>query len=200
MKQPNRVLECWATVFGILWAVFMFTGCQTGTQLFADPGLPAGGVSDVFRPGDWVIITFSGTDSPLPTYQEVVKEDGTITPSLIGTVVVNGKTAGELQKELQQKYSKLYNNLTVTVISQGRVYYVTGEVRSPGPKPYLGGTDIVKAIATAGDFTEFANKKKVRLTHDGRTRIINVPDAIEDPQYHVPVYPGDKIVVPRRFF
>jgi protein involved in polysaccharide export with SLBB domain len=65
----------------------------------------------------------------------------------------------------------------------------------------LGETDIVKAISAAGDFTDFANKRKVRLTTaDGHTKIINVRKAIEDPQYDVPVYPGDKIFVPRRFF
>jgi protein involved in polysaccharide export with SLBB domain len=206
MKKTKRLSQCWVMVMGMLWAGLLLTGCQTGAPVFADfPGAPkgraVGDASDVFRVGDWVAVAYSGTDAQIPTHVEAVKEDGAITPPLIGTVVAGGKTAGDLQKEIQEKYNKLYRNLTVTVLSQQRFYYVSGEVRSPGPKPYLGETDIVKAISAASDFTDFANKRKVRLiSADGHTKIVNVRKAIEDPQYHVPVFPGDKIIVPRRFF
>ena len=95
---------------------------------------------------------------------------------------------------------KLYKNLTVTILTQARYYYVSGEVRKPGPEPYLGETDIIKAISAAGDFTDFASKRSVRVTRaDGRTEVVNVRRAIDDPQYDVPIYPGDKIVVKRRW-
>jgi len=58
---------------------------------------------------------------------------------------------------------------------------------------------IVKAIAVAGGFTDFAKKTKVRLTRGSHTEIINVEKAISDPRYDVPIFPGDKIFVPRRF-
>jgi len=200
INEPKRGALSWAAVFGVVGTLFLLAGCQIGGPMFADWEAPAGSTSDNFSVGDWVAVAFSGTDSPPPGYQEVVKGDGTINPPMVGTVVAAGKTPGELQKELQDKYDRIYNHLTVTVTSQGRYYYVSGEVRAPGPKAYLGETDIIKAISAAGDFTDFANKKKVRLTHNGHTRVINVLDAIEDTQFHVSVYPGDKIVVPRRFF
>jgi protein involved in polysaccharide export with SLBB domain len=91
--------------------------------------------------------------------------------------------------------------MTVTIIPADRFYYVTGEVKKPGPEPYLGETDIIKAISAALDFTDFGNKHKVRLTRaNGQTQVINVQRILDDPQYDVPVYPGDKIYVPRRLF
>ena len=67
-------------------------------------------LSDTFRVGDVVAVTFSGTSQDISPHQERIKEDGTITLSLVGPVVAAGKTPGELQKELQQKYNKYYKH------------------------------------------------------------------------------------------
>ena len=210
MKSLWKIAGQGIVVSGILWAGVFVTGC--GTPVFSDApvaGLPDPaaniGTSDKFRTGDAVAITFSGTSVETPLikdYMETIKEDGTITPPFdVGSIAAAGKTPGELQNELRDKYNALFKHMTVTVQSNSRFYYVIGEVRKPGPEPYLGQTDIIKAISAAGDFTDFANKKKVRLTRaDGRTEEINVLQAIDDPQYDVPVYPGDKVVVKRRLF
>jgi polysaccharide export outer membrane protein len=161
-------------------------------------------VTDKFRIGDQVMINFSGSsgqDPPLQPHKEAVKEDGTITPPLVGSAVAAGKTPGELQTELQEMYKRLYKNLTVTVIPADRYYYVTGEVRKPGPEPYLGETDIIKAIAAAMDFTDYANKTKVRVVRaNGQTEIVNVKKIQKGASIDVPIYPGDKIIVKRRLF
>ncbi len=68
-------------------------------------------------------------------HEETIKEDGTITLPLIGSVYAVGKTAGELQNEIYTNYvPKYYVRLTVTVKSGDRVYYVGGEVKSPGSR------------------------------------------------------------------
>lgn len=156
--------------------------------------------ASVFSAGETVTVSFSGLEVPPPNYEERIKEDGTLTMPLIGKVVAAGKSPGDLQKELQEKYNKFYRNITVTVRDLERYFYVDGEVKSPGPKLYLGDTDIVKAITAGGGFTDFAKKTKVRLTRDGRTQTINWVKAVEDSRYNVPVYPGDQIVVPRRLW
>jgi polysaccharide biosynthesis/export protein len=208
MKPLWRVAGRGIVLSGILWAGLFLAGCGTKPTQFAP--LPSEletstkvGSSDMYRIGDAVAISFSGTVSTEPLlqpYVETIKEDGTINPPLIGSVVAAARTPGDLQKEVQDRYNKLYKNLTVTIITQARYYYVTGEVRKPGPEPYLGETDIIKAISAAGDFTDFASKRSVRVTRaDGRTEIVNVLRAIDDPQYDVPIYPGDKIVIKRRW-
>jgi len=82
------------------------------------------------------------------------------------------KTAGELQNEIYDLYvPKLYRHLTVTVSTGDRVYYVTGEVKLPGRQLYAGQMTVTKAITTAGDFTDFANHRKVWLIRANGQRI-----------------------------
>ncbi len=210
MKPLWKLAGRGIVVLGILGVGLFLTGC-TAPVYPTDPipGLPDPaaniGTTDIFHIGDGVMITFSGTSSTekvISDYTETIKGDGMINPPFeIGSVKADGQTPGDLQKELQNRYNALFRHLTVTVQSNNRFYYVSGEVRKPGPEPYLGKTDIIKAISAAGDFTDFANKKRVRLTRsDGHTEIVNVLHAIDDPQYDVPIYPGDKIVVKRRLF
>jgi polysaccharide export outer membrane protein len=214
MKELKRISGCLFAVLGLVGTFLLLTGCHS-PPVYADFSMtstagvlttnkpvyqrPTTGKTDDLRVGDVVTINFNSGDQPiLPQHQEAIKDDGKITPPYVGSVVAAGKSTGELQAELQQKYNRLYVNMTVTVISKDRYYYVSGEVKSPGPKTYLGETDIIKAISSAGDFTDFANKRKVQLIHsDNKTEVIDVKKAIKDSQYDVPVYPGDKIVVPR---
>ncbi len=131
----------------------------------------------------------------------LIAEDGTISLPLIGKVQAAGKTPGELQDDIARLYVPAYYvSLNVTVTAQYRVYYVGGEVVHPGPELYNGETTLTKAIQTAGDFTQFASHK-VWLTRKDGTRIkVNVDKALRDPTKDPPVFPGDEIHVPRRYF
>ena len=155
-----------------------------------------------FHVGETVIVDLTGTADQIPEHSEPIKEDGTITMPLIGKVQAAGKTAGELQNEIQNLYvPQYYVRLTVTVKSEDRVYYVGGEVNKAGPILYVGETTVTKAIQSAGDFTDFANRRKVWLIRANGKRIkVNCNKAFEDPSSDPPVYPGDQIQVPRRFF
>jgi polysaccharide export outer membrane protein len=207
MKQPRSSKARGLVLSGILWATLFIIGCQAPSYQELPPDVldptESMGRSDKFRIGDQVLVNFSGSvpDMILQPHKEAVKEDKTITPPLVGPVVAAGRTPGDLQRELQEKYNALYKNLTVTVLPADRYYYVTGEVKKPGPEPYLGETDIIKAISAAYDFTDFANKKSVRLTRaNGKTEVVNVQKIINGNADDVPVYPGDKILVKRRLF
>ena len=190
----------WVVALGIIF-VGLFSGCQTGTKLADLPAAPG----NRFHVGDLVTIGFNclsgATTDCLPIHQERVHEDGNITLSLIGSVSALNKTTGELQKEIHDRYvPKYFPELTVTVAGESTFFYVDGEVVNRGQKEYPGEMTVVKAISMAGGFTDFAKKTKVRLTRGGHSEIINAQKAIKDPQYDVPVYPGDKIFVYRRLF
>jgi polysaccharide export outer membrane protein len=168
-----------------------------------EPG-PAQGVgrADVFRVDDVVTVSVGGIAAEvIKDHEERIKEDGSITLYLVGKVQAAGKTAGELQTELQEKYEVYYRNPVVTVKSFQRVYYVGGEVKRPGPQVYLGETTVTKAIQAAGDFTDFAQKRSIRVIRaDGTTVTVNFGKLLDDPHLDPPIYPGDKIHVPRRIF
>lgn len=203
----------------VLLAILLFSGCATkqepvvfpsdpvatgaSTDKTPQPAVqPAVRTSEVLDIGDEVIVIFS--DSALQPHDERIKEDGTVTLQYVGAVKAAGKTPGELQKELQALYVPKYyqpGRLTVTVRTQERYYYVGGEVRMAGPKVYPGAMTVTKAIQTAGDFTDFANKKKITLTRvAGTTITVNWKKANKDPSQDPPVFPGDKIQVPRRWW
>lgn len=156
---------------------------------------------EVLRVGDSLTITFMDTPNLIPVFDEKIKEDGTITLALNQIFKADGKTRGTLEKEIRDRYVPDYfKSLTVTIRQQEstRWYYIDGEVRGPSRQIYNSRTTVSKAIASAGGFTDFANKKKVKLTRaDGRTFTVNCVKALENPVLDLEIYPGDKIHVPR---
>jgi protein involved in polysaccharide export with SLBB domain len=79
-----------------------------------------------------------------------------------------------------------------------RFYSVGGEVYQKGRQLYIGKTTVLRAIASCGDFTEFANRRKVEITRaDGRREIMDCKAALRDPRLDRPICPGDHINVPR---
>ena len=174
-------------------AVNQTTGSRGATQ----------GESDKLQVGNTVRLEFSNLSSsnPLQPFEEQIKDTGTITPPLIGSVKAVGKTTGELQNEIQTAYNKYYVSMTVTVKAPDRFYSVGGEVKMPNRQIYMGGTTVIKAIQSAGDLTEYANHKKIQLTRaNGKTYTINYDKVLKNPQLDLPVYPGDQIHVPQRWW
>ncbi|HWD93000.1 MAG TPA: polysaccharide biosynthesis/export family protein [Verrucomicrobiae bacterium] len=197
IEQLRKAAGVWLAVAGII-SVGLLSGCQTGPKF---PDLPPS-AGNLFHIGDMVTVSFVSVGQGaevMPAHSERIHEDGTITLSLIGPIVAAGKTAGDLQKEIHDRYvPRFYTDLNVTVHGEGTYFYVDGEVVQRGAKEYPGDMTIVKAISVAGGFTDFARRSKVRLTRGGHTETINVQKAISDPRYDVAVFPGDKIFVPRR--
>jgi len=200
---------------GLLFTGVILTGCYSSSidPIFSDTptppvmtGSPSTGytVAEVarFHVGDTVSVTLTGLPESIEPHVEPIKEDGTITMPNIGHVQAVGKTAGELQNEIYNLYvPKLYRHLTVTVNTGDRVYYVTGEVKGPGRQLYVGQMSVTKAITSAGDFTDFANHKKVWLTRANGQRIkVNCAKIQAGKAEDPPVYPNDQIQVPRRIF
>jgi polysaccharide export outer membrane protein len=152
--------------------------------------------------GDTITVQLEGLIDTIPPHEESIKEDGTITLDLIGHVKAAGRTAGELQNAIHDAYvPAYYTHVTVTVKTGDRVFYVRGEVHNPGRQIYVGEITVTKAITSAGDFTDFANRKKVVLTRANNQRYkLNCVKILDGEAPDPPVYPGDQIEVTRRAF
>jgi polysaccharide export outer membrane protein len=153
--------------------------------------------------GDVVSVTFTGLPETVEPLDKPIKEDGTITLPDVGRVKAVGKTIGELEDAIHDLYvPKVYLHLNVTVkTSSDRVYYIRGEVRAPGRLIYAGPITVSKAITSAGDFTDFANRSSVILTRSNGDRFrLNLNKILAGDQPDPPVYPGDQIEVGRRLF
>lgn len=155
-----------------------------------------------YRPGDKILIDF--TDNPgIPSlWQQVIREDGTITLPLNQTLVAAGKRKGDLEEAIQNLYvPRILKRLTVNVRAEQRTYFVSGEVKTPGQREHTGLMTAMKAIAASGDFTDFADKGDIDIIRSsGEIIKMNGKDALRDSSKDVPVYPGDRIHVNRRLF
>ena len=195
---------------GLLLAVVLFAaGCETTRPQPVNLG---GGTSDVplpvnsadsLEPGNQITITFSGLSTiPVP-YICRIREDGTISPPhLKNPVTAAGKTIGELESELEQAYvPDIYKTINVTIKTADRFFYVGGEVRQPSRQIFIGRITVTQAIQSAGDFTDFADQRSVRVIRaSGEVDIVDCKAALDDPTKDLTVYPGDNIVVERRLF
>jgi hypothetical protein len=77
-------------------------------------------------------------------------------------------------------------------------YYVSGEVRAPNRQVYVRRVTLLQAIASAGGFTDFADRTWVELTFaDGSSQIVNCIEAQDNPNLDPEVHPGDRIFAPR---
>lgn len=220
----KSVLGRWGVVCGMLAAMLALAGCQSAPQQYAEvPGVgaPAGAAGetpatnastttgagrndsiDILHSGDMLTVNFSDLPYQQPSIEQRIRSDGTITLIQNQSFTAADKTTGQLEKEIRERYvPKIFVNMTVSVLhsKESQFYYVGGEVKLPGRQVYISRIKVLGAIKSAGDFTDFANKKDVQLTRaDGRTYKLNCKQALKDPKLDLEVFPGDNITVFRR--
>jgi polysaccharide export outer membrane protein len=201
-------------VFGTTFIWLLLAGCQTSDPQFVDPKASAtntpaansmpgpGDRPEIINIGDSLTITFMDLPFKQDPIERTVASDGTITLIDNQIFTAAGKNRGELEREIRTNYvPRLYPRMTVTIKPLERFFFVGGEVRGPGAQRYVTPITVLKAIQSAGDFTDFAQRKKIRLTRlNGKKLTINWYDAQKDTALDPPVYPGDTIHVPRRMF
>jgi protein involved in polysaccharide export with SLBB domain len=175
---------------------------QPGIDASSGAGAPMADSADVIHVQDALTITLSDLPYVQPPIEERVKDDGTINLIENQKFNVGGKKRGVVEEEIYHRYvPKLFKTITVSVQKQKdtQFYYVGGEVKLPSREVYISRITVLKAIQSAGWFTDFASKTKVQLTRaDGRVMIINCKKALKNPKLDLEVYPGDTIHVPRK--
>ena len=75
-----------------------------------------------------------------------------------------------------------------------------GEVRLPQRVLYTSDMTLIKAIAAAGGFTDYANKRSVRVHRGEQVVQVNAGKALKEPREDLPLKPGDTIEVKRSIF
>jgi polysaccharide export outer membrane protein len=192
------------SLLGLL--LFLSAGCETpsGPGVGAAPSQAPPAIArqrvDEIQPGDRLTIEFSDVNPSPPGTIQVVRDDGTITLPLSLEVKAAGKLKGELQKEIKDLYvPRYFRRLTVNIKTDDRFFFVGGEVRLPARQAYIGQMTVLKAVQSAGDFTDFANRKNVKIIRqNGRVDTENCIKARKNPKLDLPVFPGDIVHVERR--
>lgn len=198
-------------VLAMAWMlVFAFTGCMgsggSGGSMSPPPtSSTAGDASnpDVIRRGDVLLIRLTGVpDNEGGVYEETVIDEGTISMPLLGSFKAAGKTLGQLKSEIEAAYreKKIYATPNVTVSQSQRFINVLGEVRAPQRVVFTPDMTILKAISACGGFTDYAQKREVKLSRGSKVYVFNAVEALKDPSKDIPLQAGDQIQVPRTIF
>ncbi len=196
--------RCFPLLFAacVAWC-FCWTGCETNKpgpvqvrELFP---------LDQIRAQDKLVIVFN--DIPAGAggggalvHEVTVPEDGMITLHLNRNFDVKGRSVADVQQMIKTNYvPRVYLNLTPTVTIKERYFFVYGEVRRADRYIYTPDLTVLKAVATAGGYTDFAYRSGIELTiFSGKKFTINGKVAEKNPAHDMKVLPGEKIHVPRR--
>ena len=122
----------------------------------------------------------------------IVDETGNIYYPQFGKMHVAEQTIDQIREELQGKVNKFMENASVFVKLVNRTITVLGEVRSPGQHEMdKNQLSVFEAIGTAGDITDFGNRRTVKLireTQAGKevTSIdLTDPNLVSSPNYYI---------------
>lgn len=154
-------------------------------------------------PADVVSVTV--WKNPELSTEAPVLPDGHITVPLVGRVLADGLSTEELQDLISQEMGEYVTAPDVTVVVRGvnsKRVSVIGEVPRNGPVSLGVNTRILDALSMAGGFTNFADKKRVKVirgTDEGEQEFRFNYDAYvkgKAPGTNIRLIPGDIVVVP----
>jgi len=149
----------------------------------------------ILGPNDRIRLKVYGESDITGEYE--INNTGQVSIPLAGHIKAAGSTTRQLEKAIASALAKgIVRDPRVNVeIAQYRPYYILGEVKKSGEYPYRHGLTVMDAVASAGGFTYRANENKVLLRRSGAGVEETLP--LDAP---VPVFPGDNIRIPERYF
>jgi len=149
----------------------------------------------VLGPNDRIRVKVYG--EPEITGEYEIDTGGQVSVPLAGRLRAAGQTTRQLERTITSALSKgIVRDPRVNVeIAVYRPYYILGEVKKSGEYPYRLGLTVMDAVASAGGFTYRANENKVYLRRAG-----GGGEEIYGLDSPVPVFPGDNIRIPERYF
>ena len=124
---------------------------------------------------------------------------GIISLPYIQDIKAAGLSARELSQHIAATFVKknILRDPKVSVeILDYRPFYIQGEVNKGGEYPYKSNMDIRNAVAVAGGYTYRAEQSIAMVRREGNDKILRVDLS----KGNFPVYPGDSIEIPERFF
>ena len=195
----------------LLLACLLLTGCGGfgGGDSSTTSPMPApapGAVSttnDEMRVGDKIVVRLTGVPDGEYVIEAQIPASGDITvPLLTQSFHAAGRNTADLAAEISNAYKtqKIYTNPNITVLPEERYVNVGGDVRGPTRVAYTTDLTLLSAINSCGGFTEYANRRAVRIIRGQDVLQVDCVAAARTPGADPPVYPGDQIYVPRTMF
>jgi protein involved in polysaccharide export with SLBB domain len=181
-----------------LFLILAIAGIGAGLSVHASAQTPPSASSAegyMLGPNDRIRLKVYGESDITGEYE--IDNNGQVSIPLAGHIKAAGATTRQLEKAIASALAKgIVRDPRVNVeIAQYRPYYILGEVKKSGEYPYRHGLTVMDAVASAGGFTYRANENKVLLRRSGAGTEEALP--LDAP---VPVFPGDNIRIPERYF
>lgn len=178
---------------------------RLGTE-FTDRGMKSVDPGDVYRlgPGD-ILRVIVWKEDDLTRDDVLVRPDGRISMPLVDDVVVAGMTPMEVKRTLTKALSNYVEAPKVFVevrLPRSSYFMMIGNVNKPGRHSLRGPMDILRALAQAEGFNEWADKNSVILIRGfgpKQRRYLFEYDKVisgENLEQNIILKPGDVIVVP----
>jgi len=129
--------------------------------------------------GDHIIVSLWGGGE----YQEdyIVARDGTIFPSGLGKITVQGLTFENAQQLIKGRFGRAVPSGTKIQVTLGQPrsinVNVVGEVMNPGPKIMSAFSNAYNAIGLAGGITEYGNLREILVKRNGK--VVEVLDVYD---------------------
>lgn len=144
--------------------------------------------------GDQLKLTVYGEQELSGTFQ--IDGQGAVSMPLIGETNAGGLTLREFQRAVETKLAEYLRQPRVAVeVVNYRPFYIFGEVNKAGNYPYVNGLTVMNAIATAGDFTYRADRRRIFIKRVGEATEHEV-----ELTPNLTLQPGDTIRVKQRLF
>ena len=143
---------------------------------------------------------YLSSDANIYLQTTTIDEDGCVELPLIGKIMVKNLTVDEAKDKLQKAINTYMNGSTLVVKLANFNLTLLGEVSRPGMyKIYQQQINLFEAFSLAGNMTNFANKKEVKIirqTNNGSEIILvdmGQADILSSPYYYLK--PNDIIYV-----
>jgi len=140
-----------------------------------------------------------------------VRPDGKVAAPLVDEVVAQGKTSGQLARDIEKVLSTYVRDPIVTVLVSGFVgpyseqIRVVGEATKPQFLPYKSKMTVLDVMIAVGGLTDFAagNRASILRTAEGNKQYsVRLNDLIKrgDVSANVEMRPGDILIIPQSYF
>lgn len=143
---------------------------------------------------------YLSSDANIYLQTTTVDEDGCVEMPLVGKILVKNLTVDEAKDKLQKAINTYVNGSMLVVKLASFNLTLLGEVARPGMyKVYQSQINLFEAVAMAGNMTNFAKRKAVRIVRqtDNGSEIITVDmgkaDILSSPYYYLK--PNDIVYV-----
>ena len=171
-----------------------------GTTAVTPPPAGSNTINRVLKRGDKIVIYLRDIGPSSEEIKDEVDANGNVNLPLIGTVHLEGKTTAEAEVLIAKMYidGAFYQKVSVILTAQEDEFFVQGEVKREGRYPLSRDLTLLQAMATAGSYTDYAKKSRIKIIRGDKVLEFNAEKIEERKEKDPLIKPGDIIVVPRR--